>query len=226
MTNGEETTLFLYDSIHSVPHRVGCSLVGNLPNGHGRGGQSAQRFQRMYLAALDAYNKRIVEKALESFRSEEGVSFLNKLIISGNGIRKKFLSDELRKFFPVIETFSYTSIDDLLGSVDISCVGYSEKKYTKIVMDILDTEPELLVFGDEVIRNFDSLKFIITCGRSADVEEMKESSKMIVFNERTSEYKWLQSFGGLIGVKYFATVAEEDTREEDTQEEDTQENLV
>jgi len=172
-------------------------LHGNLPTGHKKGGQSAPRFQRMYLSALDAYNKKIVSAGLKHFRTS-GASFIKKLIITGNGIRKKHLTDEFEQVFPNIRVFSHSSIQELTENLrDCEMLFGEENKMYLHILELLETSSELLLFGNEVLQNHHELKTIIS------TKELEGIPKAIIFNESTPEYKWLQSFGGIIGVKYF-----------------------
>lgn len=192
ITNGEKTQLYLVDN--QKTYYFLKEVEGKLPTGHKKGGQSAPRFQRMYLSALDAYNKRIVELCLKEFR-QDGNVFIKKLIITGNGIRKTHLNNELDKYFKNIKVYSHLTINDLVNNTNLNSFE-DEEKYMLMIQELIDTSPELLVFGKEVPLNYNQLRLIISCDEIED-------EKTIIFNNSTKEYKWLQSFGGAIGVKYY-----------------------
>lgn len=191
LTNGEKTQLYLLDT-QKTTHFL-AEVEGKLPTGHKKGGQSAPRFQRMYISALDAYNKRIVELCLKEFR-RNGNPHIKKLVITGNGIRKTHLYDELITYFKDIKVYSYLNLENLIENISICG---DEGKYAIMVQELLETSPEMLVFGKEVSSNYPNLRLIISCYESDD-------EKTIVFNSNTKEYKWLQSFGGTIGIRYYS----------------------
>ena len=203
VTNGEETKLYLLDTQKTVYFLE--DLEGKLPSGHRKGGQSAPRFQRMYLSALDAYNKKIVECCLRLFR-KEGNPFVKKVIITGNGIRKKHLSDELTRYFSSVTTHSYSTVNELLENLDQGMLSRGdEKKTAEYLCHLIERASELLVFGNEVIPLQSELRMVVSC---ADIP-IEDSSKLTTFHNSTEEYKWLQLFGGLIRVRYYAPPPQE-----------------
>jgi cyclophilin family peptidyl-prolyl cis-trans isomerase len=176
-----------------------------LPTGHKKGGQSAPRFQRMYLSALDAYIKSIVEKALKVFR-HDGVPFIQKLVISGNGIRIKHLCDALQSEFTLsLKAFNALTMDELIQQTGSELfIMNTESKILDELKDILETKPDLLVFGTEIQENIQHLKSIYTTLNTKQglCEANISSEKTIVLKEETSQ-RWLNSFAGSIGIKYF-----------------------
>ncbi len=199
LTNGEVTEIYLVDEQKRFYLKE--KLLGNLPTGHKKGGQSAPRFQRMYISALDAYNKKIVQSCLKHFR-KDGANFVKKVIISGNGIRKKHLYDELVSYFPSIDVFSFGSIAELLGGVDIR--HHEEEKMHTHLLELLETSLDILGFGKEVLLNHHEYKTIVCTSGTIGNEEEIPKEKIVLFHESTKEYKWLQSFGGIIGIRYYS----------------------
>jgi peptide subunit release factor 1 (eRF1) len=198
VTNGENTKLYLLDTQKTTYFLE--DLDGKLPTGHRKGGQSAPRFQRMYLSALDAYNKKIIECCLRLFR-KEGNPFVKKVIITGNGIRKKHLSDELSGYFSSVSTHSYSTVNELIENLDEGMLSRGdERKTAEYIRQLIERASELLVFGNEVFPLANELKMIISCSDTIEVAP----EKLTVFHNSTEEYKWLQSFGGLIGIRYYA----------------------
>lgn len=196
ITNGETSEIYLIDEQKRFYQKE--KLSGNLPTGHKKGGQSAPRFQRMYLSALDAYNKKIVQSCLKNFR-KNGATFVKKVIISGNGIRKKHLYDELISYFPSISVFSFGSLTELLEKTDIR--HHEEEKMYSHILELLETSLDLLGFGKDVLVSHTLYKTIVCTEDTILTEIPKE--KVVLFHESAEEYKWLQSFGGIIGIRYY-----------------------
>ncbi|KAJ3289328.1 Electron transfer flavoprotein alpha-subunit [Borealophlyctis nickersoniae] len=73
----------------------------SLPNKHGRGGQSANRFERLRDAARNEYIKRVAETAVEVY-CKDGQPNIGALILAGPGDLKSDLakSDHLRPLKP------------------------------------------------------------------------------------------------------------------------------
>ncbi|MDP7265793.1 MAG: peptide chain release factor aRF-1 [Candidatus Thermoplasmatota archaeon] len=86
------------ECIHNLPSRV--------PSKHGKGGQSAQRFERLIEIAAHDFFKKVGERVDQAFGELDG---LKGILVGGPGstknyfIRKDFIHHELRK--KVIDTF-------------------------------------------------------------------------------------------------------------------------
>jgi len=86
------------ECIHNMPSRV--------PSKHGKGGQSAQRFERLIEIAAHDFYKKVGERVNQAFLELEG---LKGILVGGPGstknyfISKDFIHHELRK--KVIDTF-------------------------------------------------------------------------------------------------------------------------
>jgi len=189
--NGDEAKFFLVsqpDTTGNIEHKLLKTLSVYLPKGHRKGGQSAPRFQRMYLSALDKYVKDIVNLSLDLFR-QDGVSLIKKLLITGNGIRVKHIADEI-SFVPV-EEYSLSTVSELLQVPNVTRL--SDQKTLDYLRGLLETDPDLLAFGDEVITNFDACKTVFATDTSKFPAHEKVNKLMT---------PWLDQFGGNIGILY------------------------
>lgn len=196
ITSGEITELHLLDSTTRNQVLVE-KLNGRLPSGHNKGGQSAPRFQRMYLSALEAYNKKIVELCLDKYR-DQGVSTIKRLIISGNGIRRKQLADELGRYFDTSFDYAYPTIEELVQNIDQKSLS-GDAEYRDYLVKLIETRPDLLVFGPEVLELETELEKVFTTNPDLDISR----EKVICIKRSSKEYAWMHSFG-TIGVRYYA----------------------
>lgn len=204
ITCGESTNFYLLskpDSKGNIERKLVSTITAYIPTGHKKGGQSAPRFQRMYLSALEAYIKQIVEKCLIVFR-ENGVNIVKSILISGNGIRPKHISDELVKCMTIpFRLFSYDSVYELIEKEGKNGfeVFDGEKKIFESLLKQLELNSDILVFGKtEVLNNFNSLEKIYTT-----IELDCDFENRIVKISEPHFCDWLNNFGGCIGVKFY-----------------------
>lgn len=210
ITCGESTKFYLLsspDSKGNIEYNLITTITAYIPTGHKKGGQSAPRFQRMYLSALEAYIKQIVEKCLIVFR-ENGVNIVKSILISGNGIRPKHISDELVKCMTIpFRLFSYDSVYELIdkeGKYGFE-VFDDEKKIFESLVKQLELNSDILVFGKtEVLNNFDNLERVYTFSqREKEGKDTTLDSKKVIKISEPHFCDWLNNFGGYIGVKFF-----------------------
>lgn len=170
------------DGSDYINHKLLDTLNVRLPKGHRKGGQSAPRFQRMYLSALDAYIKEIVEMVPKIF------SDIKKLIISGNGIRPTAIANQITIVKVQVES---KELAELLKVPDICKIP---SNHIDVIQELLDINPDKLFFGIEVDRHLDEIETIYST-----LDQHKELEKVNWFKS----CQFLENFGGCVGVKYF-----------------------
>ena len=194
--NGESSKFYFIsqpDSLGYIDSKHLQTLEVYLPKGHRKGGQSAPRFQRMYLSALDAYIKKVIDLSLELFRVN-GSPIVKKILVTGNGIRVKHLTDQLEKEFKVdIQGYSVATITELIVIPGISSI--SNDLILDRLKEMVANGSELLCFGDHLKRDFSQLEKVYT----RDPSIFPENSKVIKL-----DHPWLDQFGGSLGLYYYS----------------------
>jgi peptide chain release factor subunit 1 len=155
-----EATIGMLDGKRILSIKNMQSLV---PSKHGRGGQSARRFERLIEIAAHEYYKKVADVANESFLSEKT---LKGILIGGPGPTKEFFTKseylhyELQK--KIIDTFDtgYTDEYGLKELVEkaresLKTIDLMREKdlMQKLFEEIRKPDGGLSVYGEEQVKN-------------------------------------------------------------------------
>jgi peptide chain release factor subunit 1 len=159
------------------------NLQSLVPSKHGRGGQSARRFERLIEIAAHEYYKKVADIVNESFLSEKD---LKGIIVGGPGptkeyfVKSEYLHYELQQ--KVIETFDTGYTDeyglkelvekarDTLRSLDLM---REKDLIQKLLEEIRKPDGGLAVYGDEQINNALLIGAVDTLILSEDLRKKK-----------------------------------------------------
>lgn len=177
-----EATIGMLDGKRILSIKNMQSLV---PSKHGRGGQSARRFERLIEIAAHEYYKKVADVANESFLSEKT---LKGILIGGPGPTKEFFAKseylhyELQK--KIIDTFD-TGYTDEYGLKEIvekardslKTIDLMREKdlMQKLFEEIRKPDGGLSVYGEEQVKNALLIGAVDTLIVSEDVRRVKLS---------------------------------------------------
>jgi peptide chain release factor subunit 1 len=177
-----EATIGMLDGKRILSIKNMQSLV---PSKHGRGGQSARRFERLIEIAAHEYYKKVADVANESFLSEKT---LKGILIGGPGPTKEFFTKseylhyELQK--KIIDTFDtgYTDEYGLKELVEkaresLKTIDLMREKdlMQKLFEEIRKPDGGLSVYGEEQVKNALLIGAVDTLIVSEDVRRVKLS---------------------------------------------------
>jgi len=177
-----EATIGMLDGKRILSIKNMQSLV---PSKHGRGGQSARRFERLIEIAAHEYYKKVADVANESFLSEKT---LQGILIGGPGPTKEFFAKseylhyELQK--KIIDTFDtgYTDEYGLKELVEkaresLKSIDLMREKdlMQKLFEEIRKPDGGLSVYGEEHVKNALLIGAVDTLIISEDVRRVKLS---------------------------------------------------
>jgi peptide chain release factor subunit 1 len=175
-----EATVGMLSGKRIVPLKNLQSLV---PSKHGRGGQSARRFERLIEVAAHEYYKKFADIVNESFLSEKG---LKGIIVGGPGptkdyfVKSEYLHHELQQ--KIIETFDTGYTDeyglrelvekarDTLRSLDLM---REKDLMQRLLEEIRKPDGGLAVYGEEQINNALLIGAVDTLIMSEDLRRKK-----------------------------------------------------
>jgi len=137
-------------------------LTSGVPGKHGKGGQSARRFERLIEIAANEYMKRIAEAMNETFSQ---MSNLKAIIVGGPGptkeefVKSEVLHENIKKKISAVLDIGYTDeygirelvekSNEVLKDLEIM----KEKALVQRFMTELVAGRELSVYGEQHIRN-------------------------------------------------------------------------
>jgi peptide chain release factor subunit 1 len=177
-----EATLGILDGKRIVPIKNFQSLV---PSKHGRGGQSAKRFERLIEIAAHEYYKKIADIANEAFLSEKS---MKGILVGGPGptkeyfVKSEYLHYELQK--KVLDTFDTGYTDeyglkelvekarDALKDLDLM---REKDLMQRLFEEIRKTDGGLSVYGEDQVKNALLIGAVDTLIISEDVRRVKLS---------------------------------------------------
>jgi peptide chain release factor subunit 1 len=177
-----EATIGMLDGKRILSIKNMQSLV---PSKHGRGGQSARRFERLIEIAAHEYYKKVADVANESFLSEKT---LKGILVGGPGPTKDFFAKseylhyELQK--KIIDTFDtgYTDEYGLKELVEkaresLKTIDLMREKdlMQKLFEEIRKPDGGLSVYGEEQVKNALLIGAVDTLIVSEDVRRVKLS---------------------------------------------------
>lgn len=146
---GEETYISKTNDLYEL-HRL-ADKTTKLQKRQGRGGQSQNRIARLRLETIHNYLQLAAEKAITYFVTN-GVPNISGLLVLGHGLKKEQILEYLNLDVPT--TVNTKSKDDPIMPYIIDFVANfaasDEKTELQYIDYILQTQPDLLVFGDEL----------------------------------------------------------------------------
>jgi peptide chain release factor subunit 1 len=176
---GEATTGLLHGK-RIIPVKNIPSLV---PSKHGRGGQSARRFERLIEIAAHEFYKKVADIANESFLSQKG---LTSILVGGPGptkdyfVKGEYLHYELQK--KILDTFDVGYTDEyglkeliekareVLRSIDLM---REKDLMNKLFQEIRKPDGGLSIYGEEQVRNALLIGAVDTLILSEDIRRLK-----------------------------------------------------
>ena len=142
-----------------------CKGTVRLPKKQKKGGQSAPRFQRLRLEAIEAYIKKASEEVIDCYMSENNTEYLvNEIFIMGPSSKKTLLSESvlLRQYFSShshqmhlidaehLDEKSMKQIDEILMFDSNKC----EESVLEYVKELLATADDKMVFGTKEVEAY------------------------------------------------------------------------
>ena len=177
-----EATIGMLHGKRIVPIKNMQSLV---PSKHGRGGQSARRFERLIEIAAHEYYKKVADVANEAFLSEKN---LKGILVGGPGptkdffVKSEYLHYELQK--KIIDTFD-TGYTDEYGLKELIEKSRERMKdldlmrekdlMQRLFEEIRRTDGGLSIYGEEQVKNALLLGAVDTLIISEDMRRVKLS---------------------------------------------------
>jgi peptide chain release factor subunit 1 len=176
---GEATIGYLHGK-RIVPVKNIPSLV---PSKHGRGGQSARRFERLIEIAAHEFYKKVADIANESFRSQKKLA---GVLVGGPGptkdyfVKGEYLHYELQK--KIIDTFDVGYTDEYglkelvekareaLRDIDLM---REKNLMQKLLEEIRQPDGGLAVYGEDHVRNALLIGAVDTLMLSEDLRRVK-----------------------------------------------------
>jgi peptide subunit release factor 1 (eRF1) len=197
---GEEAKLYSM-SQHLRPVLV-KTVTKKIPNNHCRGGQSQARIGRLRDEHIQAYMTKMVEAITAAFTTR-GKFCIKRLIISGPSFKKQMISGLIK--FDKISTLSLSSIEHVIASMGdiLNEDSYSDaKENVRELKELMSLAPDRLVFGADVLPAFRAgqLERLF----SADCKPFLAARNKTLVVPVVDSMGFLASFGGTIGVRYFA----------------------
>jgi peptide chain release factor subunit 1 len=175
-----EATIGLLHGKRIIPVKNIPSLV---PSKHGRGGQSARRFERLIEIAAHEFYKKVADIANESFLSQKG---LTSILVGGPGptkdyfVKGEYLHYELQK--KILDTFDVGYTDEyglkeliekareVLRSIDLM---REKDLMNKLFQEIRKPDGGLSIYGEEQVRNALLIGAVDTLILSEDIRRLK-----------------------------------------------------
>jgi peptide chain release factor subunit 1 len=175
-----EATIGLLHGKRIIPVKNIPSLV---PSKHGRGGQSARRFERLIEIAAHEFYKKVADIANESFLSQKE---LTSILVGGPGptkdyfVKGEYLHYELQK--KILDTFDVGYTDEYglrelvekareaLRSIDLM---REKDLMNRLFQEIRKPDGGLSVYGEEQVRNALLIGAVDTLILSEDIRRLR-----------------------------------------------------
>ncbi len=215
VVRGEEAKLFFY-----IPEVDDFRTVGDVSrtvrNKHGRGGFSANRFQRLRDNEINALVKKICDLCEDYCFTEDHVLKVEGIILVGNGEKKTLVSKHLVEILEISAFVVSTITTD--GTLERSqkearkviCSNFCSKEQRiaeKEISEYVTRNPDRLVFGKkEVAKGLreNTLQKVFMLKNSYG-----ERMRVILDNNNSAEKKCfsvsptLEMYGNCIGIKWY-----------------------
>lgn len=209
MVFGEEAEFYTFDDKYR--HKFVGRIRHSIANNHHRGGQSQNRLARLRTEQIHRYVTQ-VEESIRKFYTREGLTKINRLIISGPGMKKDQVKDRLKWLKCPISIYSDLDFAEICAKfAEIIGEDYKENsiKTEKDIDEIIRLDPDRLVFGEDAIRaqlGDNSLEKVWCKNKDNWLETAKTEIIQVVGN-------YLDKFGGCVGLRWLKSG--EDTLFED-----------
>jgi peptide chain release factor subunit 1 len=175
-----EATIGVLDGKRILPIKNLQSLV---PSKHGRGGQSARRFERLIEIAAHEYYKKVADIANEAFLSQQDI---RGILVGGPGptkdyfVKSEYLHYELQK--KIVDTFD-TGYTDEYGLKELVEKARDSLKdldlmrekdlMQRLFEEIRKPDGGLAVYGEEEVKNALLIGAVDTLIVSEDIRRVK-----------------------------------------------------
>lgn len=191
LINGYETSIYKYDGIFRIIERIN----GNLIKRQKKGGQSSVRFSRLAEESRHIYITRIIDKINILCKNGKkswifGSNELKNDLLNSKLLLVKLLTEDR---FNVINDNFISENKKELENLILKCDDINEK-IIKEVCELIEKNPDILVFGDEI--NVDNCEIIIT------INKEKLNNKTIFVSEQSKYYPIVRLYQQ-IGKKFF-----------------------
>lgn len=227
--SGNNTTLFTICGTEIIQH---VNIEENLPNKHGRGGQSKARFERLAEEARHNYVSKIIELILRTYSSDV------PLIVGGPAYLKERMVERLRNINTAPTVLKVLDIqydkrqglyellrhsEDIVSSVQTA----KERKWINIFMSSISAGDNLSVYGDKSVEYCLTNGFINTLIVHEDIftEDLvitceQFGTELVLISDFLSEASQLKmGFGGKVGMlRYPITIPDEEVYESEQEE--------
>jgi peptide subunit release factor 1 (eRF1) len=177
-----------------------------LQNGTRRGGQSANRIQRIGKGIRDGYLSEFSDKIWNTFYDKDkNIVKIDILIICGPGTLYDELSKDttIQKYFGnVMETLAVKDLEiDKLNERFSHVLLDAKSEIMTEVSDIIKTDSDKLVFGKTEVK-----KYLDMCMLEKVIVNEKSILDKITYEPEIhvlEESKMLHDYGNYIGIKYY-----------------------
>jgi len=172
-----------------------------------KGGQSQNRIQRLRVETIHNYLKAIAERACDAYLID-GVPIVKALLICGPGQKKEQLIPYLEKlgitcYVETTDIPTSASCNTSLSPVELNHVQHmissenssTDEKHVSDILELLELNPEILVFGRQHIDKAQKNKQL----------SHVYSNKELPYETIRVNHHLLDSFDGCIGVLYYSS---------------------
>jgi peptide subunit release factor 1 (eRF1) len=191
LINGYETYIYKYDGTFRIIERIN----GNLIKRQKKGGQSSVRFSRLAEESRHIYITRIIDKINILCKNGKETWIFGSKELKNDLLNSKMLLIKLltNDRFNVINDNFINENKKELENIMLKHDDINEK-IIKEVCELIDKNPDMLVFGDEI--NEDNCEIIIT------INNNKLNKKTICVSEQSKYYSIVKLYQQ-IGKKFF-----------------------
>jgi peptide subunit release factor 1 (eRF1) len=207
--DGKECISYSVNALrYTIENKIKISLQGQFR----KGGQSAQRLERIRDENRGHYLDEIAEKLVNIFYSKEkSRSRIKYLILAGPGQFKTELSQttEIKKFFGgITHTLTMEILDRALTNEFIQELNLSSTDDIKKVEELkllIQKADEKLVFGNEILEYLvEKSLAILYIDSNLEVPKFEYELELVKVSPNLREAEgYLLQFGGMVGVKWY-----------------------
>lgn len=181
----------------------------NLAKKHRKGGQSQNRFQRLRIENIDSYITIMVDMVKEKF-TNNGIPFIKKLFIVGNGDKKNLLFKKLPiNLYQISSIFTINTSEINLNEIYqlLKSSGKFENNdvvdnLIKSFFELIELEPNKICYSKKdctKLWNMGLVKYLIVHSSLKFNEPVNKNGTLFFV---TDNFKVME-FGGVIGILHY-----------------------
>jgi peptide subunit release factor 1 (eRF1) len=217
IVRGEDAEFYSVDD--KLRHRLLGKTHHSIANRQDRGGQSQARIARIREEQIHHYISK-VEEGCAKYYTTNGVTTIKQVIISGPAFKKEQVRDRLDWIKCPVTLLSHSEFKDVIDKFDDIIHMDSKKdaeKQVDIIKEFIRTDSDRLVFGERDTEEEYKLGSLekIWC---SDKEKWPKVGKTDVIQVKNT---FLDSFNGVIGLRWIKEVEDISFESEETSLGDT-----